>query len=63
MDLILDTSIIIEIFGGNERVHEHLKNQGNKDFGITTVLQEIRAGSRNYLAIDILAKDRHSKAV
>jgi hypothetical protein len=30
MDLILDTSIIIEIFGGNERVREHLKNQGNK---------------------------------
>jgi len=32
MDLILDTSIIIEIFGGNERVHKHLKNQGNKVF-------------------------------
>ena len=39
MDLILDTSIIIEIFGGNERVHKHLKNQGNKVFGITSVTE------------------------
>ena len=39
MDLILDTSIIIEIFGGNERVHEHLKNQGNKVFGISSVTE------------------------
>jgi len=30
MDLILGTSIIIEIFGGNERIHEHPKNYGNK---------------------------------
>ncbi len=26
MDLILDTSIIIEIFGGNDWIREHLKN-------------------------------------
>ncbi len=39
MDLILDTSIIIEIFGGNEGVHERLKNQGNKVFGITSVTE------------------------
>ncbi len=39
MDLILDTSIIIEIFGGNERVHEHLKNYENKVFGITSVTE------------------------
>jgi len=39
MDLILDTSIIIEIFGGNERVREHLKNQGNKVFGIASVTE------------------------
>ncbi len=39
MDLILDTSIIIEIIGGNERVREHLKNLGNKVFGITSVTE------------------------
>jgi hypothetical protein len=41
MDLILDTSIIIEIFGGNERVREHLKNHGNKVFGIVTRLKSL----------------------
>lgn len=39
MDLILDTSIIIEIFGGNERIHQHLKNYENKVFGITSVTE------------------------
>ena len=39
MDLILDTSLIIEIFGGNERVRKHLKNLGNKVFGITSVTE------------------------
>jgi len=39
MDLILDTSIIIEIFGGNETVREHLKNHGNRVFGITSITE------------------------
>lgn len=32
MDLILDTNVIIEIFGGNERVLEHLREYKNKGF-------------------------------
>ncbi len=39
MDLILDTNIIIEIFGGNGRIREHLKNLGDKVFGITSVTE------------------------
>ena len=39
MYLILDISIIIEIFGGNKRVREHLKIQGNKVFGIASVTE------------------------
>lgn len=39
MDLILDTSIIIEIFGGNERILEHLRKYGNKVFGIASITE------------------------
>ncbi len=39
MDLILDTSIVIEIFGGNERILEHLRKNRNRVFGITSVTE------------------------
>ncbi len=39
MDLILDTSIIIDIFGGNERILNHLRKYRNKVFGITSITE------------------------
>lgn len=39
MDLILDTSIIIEIFGGNERIREHLRRYRNKTFGVASITE------------------------
>jgi tRNA(fMet)-specific endonuclease VapC len=39
MDLILDTSVVIEIFGGNNRVHDYLSKYKDKVFGITSITE------------------------
>lgn len=39
MDLILDTSVVIEIFGGNKKVLHYLSRYRDKVFGISTVTE------------------------
>jgi tRNA(fMet)-specific endonuclease VapC len=39
MDLSLDTSVVIEIFGGNKRVLDYLSKYKDKVFGITSITE------------------------
>jgi tRNA(fMet)-specific endonuclease VapC len=39
MDVILDTSVIIEIFGGNEQVYNYLSRYKDEVFGITAITE------------------------
>jgi tRNA(fMet)-specific endonuclease VapC len=39
MDIILDTSVIIEIFGGNEQVYTYLSRYKDAVFGITAITE------------------------
>jgi hypothetical protein len=39
MDIILDTSVIIEIFGGNEQVNTYLSRYKDAVFGITAITE------------------------
>jgi predicted nucleic acid-binding protein len=41
MDIILDTSVIIEIFGGNEQVNTYLSRYKDAVFGITAITYRI----------------------
>ena len=39
MDLILDTSVVIEIFGGNKKVLDYLSRYKDKVFGISSITE------------------------
>jgi len=39
MDLILDTSVVIEIFGGNKKVLDYLSRDMDKVFGISCITE------------------------
>jgi len=39
MDLILDTSVVIEIFGANNKVLDYLSRYTDKVFGISTITE------------------------
>ena len=39
MDLILDTSVVIEIFGGNKKVFGYLSRYKDKVFGISSITE------------------------
>lgn len=39
MDIILDTSVIIEIFGGNEQIHTYLSRYKDAVFGISAITE------------------------
>ncbi|USS40237.1 type II toxin-antitoxin system VapC family toxin [Thermococcus aggregans] len=60
MDGLLDTSVVIEIFGGNRRVVDGLYQEGNKEYSLpTVVLFELHCGhlkEREELMLEMIPK-------